>query len=284
MLNRCQVDPWRGEGEADSRVGSGGAVPNKPLTTLGAQDCEPFSALQHSKTPETPNLSKICPGDCFWGVPVWGTKIWKKLSNFVRKLPFFQVLTIFFQIFVPQTGTPKNNRWDKFGVSGVFECCKGRKGFATQRLKRSDSPNFGPENGKHPSDHNHQDFLKSTARQMGGISQYKWEAYCDTNGRSTDNISLSLEPRGTKSTAIQIGRVLQYKWEVYCDTFLRGSGGWGFWHSSVKRTMAQWGPNSRICVMLSYFSPGVRSKAPSYSSCFLWVDCKIVIFSIFIKP
>ena len=34
MLNRCQIDPWRGEGEADSRVGLGGAVPNKPLTSF----------------------------------------------------------------------------------------------------------------------------------------------------------------------------------------------------------------------------------------------------------
>ena len=34
MSNRCQIDPWGGEGEADSRVGSGGPVPNKPLTTL----------------------------------------------------------------------------------------------------------------------------------------------------------------------------------------------------------------------------------------------------------
>ena len=41
---------------------------------------------------------------------------------------------------------------------------------------------------EHPGDHNHQDFLKSTAIQMGGVLQYKWEAYCDTNGRSTDSI------------------------------------------------------------------------------------------------
>ena len=41
-----------------------------------------------------------------------------------------------------------------------------------------------------------------------------------------------------KSTAVQIGGILQYKWEVYCDTFLRSSGGWGFWHSSDER--ASW--------------------------------------------
>ena len=81
--------------------------------------------------------------------------------------------------------------------------------------------------GEHPGDHNHQDFPKSAAIQMGGVLQYKWEACCDTNGKSTDSISLSLENRGTGSTAIQMGGVLQYKWEVYFDTFLRSSGGWG---------------------------------------------------------
>ena len=53
---------------------------------------------------------------------------------------------------------------------------------------------------------------------MGGVLQYKWEAYCDTNGRSTDSISLSLEPRGTKSAALQIGGVY-YKFKVYSNTF-----------------------------------------------------------------
>ena len=79
--------------------------------------------------------------------------------------------------------------------------------------------------GEHSGDHNHQDFPKSTAIQMGGVLQYKWEAYCDTNGRSTDSISLFSERRGTKSTAVQMGGVLQYKWEAYCDTFLKSSGG-----------------------------------------------------------
>ena len=47
---------------------------------------------------------------------------------------------------------------------------------------------------------------------MEGVLPYKWEAYCDTNGRSTDNVSLSSERRGTGSTAIQRGGVLQYNW------------------------------------------------------------------------
>ena len=86
----------------------------------------------------------------------------------------------------------------------------------------------GARSGEHPGGHNHQDFPKSTAIQMQGVLQYKWEAYCDTNGRSTDSISLYSERKGTKSTAIQIGGVLQYKLEVYRDTFLKSSGGWGF--------------------------------------------------------
>ena len=56
----------------------------------------------------------------------------------------------------------------------------------------------------------------------------KWGAYRDTNGRSTDNISLSSERRGH--------RELQYKLEACCNTnwrciailFLRSRGGWGF--------------------------------------------------------
>ena len=49
------------------------------------------------------------------------------------------------------------------------------------------------------------------AIQIGGVLRYKWG--------STDNISLSFEPRGTKSTAMQSGGVLQHKGEVYRDSF-----------------------------------------------------------------
>ena len=34
MSNRCRIDPSGGEGKADSRVGSGGSVPNKALTRI----------------------------------------------------------------------------------------------------------------------------------------------------------------------------------------------------------------------------------------------------------
>ena len=65
-------------------------------------------------------------------------------------------------------------------------------------------------------------FRKSSAIQMGGVLQYKWEAYCDINGKSTDNMALSSERRGTKSTAIQIGGVLRYFFEKYWARLHRG--------------------------------------------------------------
>ena len=65
-------------------------------------------------------------------------------------------------------------------------------------------------NGEHPGDHHHQDFPKSTAIQMGDVLQYKWEAYCDTNGRSTDTFPFR--------QSVGAPKVLQYKLEAYCDT------------------------------------------------------------------
>ena len=61
---------------------------------------------------------------------------------------------------------------------------------------------------EHPGDHSHQDIPTSIAIQMGGVLQYKWEAYCDTNG-STDSISFSSERRTPK--------ILQYTLEAYCN-------------------------------------------------------------------
>ena len=59
--------------------------------------CEPFSPLQPSKTPETPNLSKICPSDCFGGFQSGGLKFGKiclnlKNGNFRTNFDnFFQI-------------------------------------------------------------------------------------------------------------------------------------------------------------------------------------------------
>ena len=97
---------------------------------------------------------------------------------------------------------------------------------------------------------------------MRGVLQYKWEAYCDTNGRSTDSLSLSLEPRGTKSTAVQMGSVLRYKWEVYCDTFLRSSGGWGFRHSSELEPMERiWRGSEHVSWFVTSFLSVLVARA-----------------------
>ena len=82
--------------------------------------------------------------------------------------------------------------------------------------------------GEHPGDQNHQDFLKSTAIQMGGELQYKREAYCDTHGRSTDSISLSLEPRGhQKYGNANWRRIAITNGRCIAILFLRSSGGSG---------------------------------------------------------
>ena len=112
---------------------------------------------------------------------------------------------------------------------------------SSEKVDRGNFLNSGPvseaENGEHPGDHNHQDFPRSAAIQMGGVLQYKREACCDTNGRRGDGISLSSERRDTKSTAIHIGGVLQYKLEAHRNTnwkrigiplWNQSTGGWGF--------------------------------------------------------
>ena len=74
---------------------------------------------------------------------------------------------------------------------------------------------------EHPSDPHHQHLPQSSgiqmgqsiAIQMGGGLRYKWEADCDTHGRSTESI-----PFPQSLGALQ---ALQYKLEVYCNTSWR---------------------------------------------------------------
>ena len=101
-------------------------------------------------------------------------------------------------------GGPRRRITHSQGInSGTITRCKCNCSLGPSNSKIS-------ENGEDPGDHNHQDSPKSTAIQMGGVLQYKWGVYCDTHGRSTDNIPLSSESRGAK--------VLQYKLEAYCST------------------------------------------------------------------
>ena len=94
------------------------------------EPCEPFSPLQPSKTPETPNLSEICPSDCFWGFQSGGLKFGKICQNLSENYRFSN-FDKFFQISVPVTGTPKNNRWDKFrtnlGFRAFLKAVRGKR-------------------------------------------------------------------------------------------------------------------------------------------------------------
>ena len=88
----------------------------------------PLTAFKNARNPKfVRNLSQRL----FLGVPVRGTEIWKNLSKFVRKLPFFKFRQIFPNFSPPDWNPQKQSLGqisDKFGVSGVFEGCKGEKG------------------------------------------------------------------------------------------------------------------------------------------------------------
>ena len=76
---------------------------------------------------------------------------------------------------------------------------------------------LSPMNQKRSGDPNPSIFQKycrtnggRTAVQMGGVLQYKWEAYCSTNGRRIAGFPFlrSLEAR----------KIQRYKWGAYCRT------------------------------------------------------------------
>ena len=98
------------------------------------QSCEPFFPLQHSKRPRTPICPKFVP-TIFLGVPIKGAQSCQK---FVEKLKICPEIVVFqfFDKFLTNLGPPDWNPekqssgqiLDKFGVQGLFECCKGKKG------------------------------------------------------------------------------------------------------------------------------------------------------------
>ena len=88
-----------------------------------------------------------------------------------------------------------------------FGLCRGRGG--SQNLNIS-YPSRGPIFGRHPGDHNHQDFPKSTAIQMRGVR--------NTHGRRA-----AIQVGGVLTVvpfpqSIGAPKVLQYKLEVHCNT------------------------------------------------------------------
>ena len=85
----------------------------------------PLTAFQKRPKPQ------ICPSDCFGGFQSGGPKFGKICQNLSENYRFSNFEKSF-QISVPLTGTPHKQSLgqilDKFGVSGVFEGCKGEKG------------------------------------------------------------------------------------------------------------------------------------------------------------
>ena len=80
-------------------------------------------------------MSKICPDDCFSGFQSGGPKFVKNLSKNLKN-DYFRTNFKIFDKFLTNLGPPDWNPekqssgqiLDKFGVRGVFECCKGKKG------------------------------------------------------------------------------------------------------------------------------------------------------------
>ena len=86
-----------------------------------------FKNTPNTKTTRTPNLSKICPYDCFWGFQSGGLNFVKKICQTFEKRQFRTNFDKFLTNFSPPDWNPQKQSQgqilDKFGVRGVFECC-----------------------------------------------------------------------------------------------------------------------------------------------------------------
>ena len=91
----------------------------------------PFSPYSIQKRPKRQICPKFVPAIVFGGFQSGGLEFEKSCQN-LKNGNFQTNFDNFFQTFVPLTGTPQKQSLrqilDKFGVSGVFECCKGKKG------------------------------------------------------------------------------------------------------------------------------------------------------------
>ena len=91
-------------------------------TSSGKKSVSHFSPLQHSKTPRTPNLSKICS----WGFQSGRLELVKKLSKFIRKL-VFQISTIFDKFQSPWLELPKTIAGTNLGFGAFLNAVRGGK-------------------------------------------------------------------------------------------------------------------------------------------------------------
>ena len=98
------------------------------LAFVGLRTLFPLTAFKNARNPKfVQNLSQRL----FWGVPVTGTEIWKNFSQNSKNGNFRTNFDKFFQISVPLTGTPQNNRWDKFwtnlGFRAFLKAVRGKR-------------------------------------------------------------------------------------------------------------------------------------------------------------
>ena len=89
---------------------------------------KPFSPYSIQKHPEPQICPKLSQRLFSW-VPVRGSQIWKKCQS-LSEIYSFSNFDTFFQIFEAPDWNPQKQTLgqilDKFGVRGVFECCKGK--------------------------------------------------------------------------------------------------------------------------------------------------------------
>ena len=101
----------------------------------------PFSPYSIQKRPEPQICPKFVPTIVFRGSNQGDQNLSKICRKFVENLKIcleivvFQIFDKFLTNFGPPDWNPEKQSLgqilDKFGIRGVFECCKGKKGFAT---------------------------------------------------------------------------------------------------------------------------------------------------------
>ena len=105
---------------------------NPPLEGLLLRTLFPLTAFKNAPSPKfVQNLS----WRLFFGVPIRGTQICQKFVENLKSVNFrtnFHIFDKFLTNLGPPDWNPEKQSsgqiLDKFGVRGVFECCKGKKG------------------------------------------------------------------------------------------------------------------------------------------------------------
>ena len=120
------------------------------FTLTGTSFPKTSQPLTAFKMPWAPKLSRISPGDCFWGFQSGGLEFVKKLSSKNYICPKTIVGLILVQIPVPLTGTLKNDRqdtfWTNLGFGAFLNAVRGRRVHKTSFQNSRLRPNLRPRN------------------------------------------------------------------------------------------------------------------------------------------